>query len=137
MKQTYSIDKNDRKQYPMGAVSVEGGMHISFASRAASCSLVLYRKGSKKPEAELAFPREGRQGDVWGMTVLGDFSEMEYTLKEDRSPLTGRGMSFPVSPMRTVSFTIFIQEALQSMPPLRWSQSFGVPLREWRKKFPT
>jgi isoamylase len=83
MKQTYSIDKNDRKQYPMGAVSVEGGMHISFASRAASCSLVLYRKGSKKPEAELAFPREGRQGDVWGMTVLGDFSEMEYTLKED------------------------------------------------------
>ena len=83
MKQTYTIDKNDRKQYPMGAVSVEGGMHISFVSRATSCSLVLYRKGSPKPEAELEFPKEGRQGDVWSMTVLGDFYEMEYTLRED------------------------------------------------------
>ena len=57
MKQTYTIDKNDRKQYPMGAVSVEGGMHISFVSRATSCSWFYTEKEAQSRRQSLNFQR--------------------------------------------------------------------------------
>ena len=83
MKKDYSIDIDNRKIYPMGVTPVDGGMHFSFVSRAARCTLVLYRRGKSRSKARIDFPEEGRTGDVWSMTVTGDFEDLEYTFEED------------------------------------------------------
>lgn len=38
----YSIDNKDQKAYPFGLTSVDGGIHVSVAAEAESCSLVLF-----------------------------------------------------------------------------------------------
>lgn len=83
VKKDYSIEIDNRKIYPMGVTTVEGGIHISFVSRASRCALLLYKRGSHAPAARVEFPAASRTGDVWSMTVLGKFGDLEYTLEED------------------------------------------------------
>lgn len=73
----------DQQCYPMGTVVVEGGVHVSVIFQGESCSLVLYRAGGKTPVKKISFPRENRIGDVWSMTVLGDFRKIEYCFEFD------------------------------------------------------
>ena len=67
------VDRHDTRAYPLGLTVVEGGIHISVAAAADCCSLLLF-SSPDRPEADvrIPFPEEGRMGDVWEMTVLGD-----------------------------------------------------------------
>ncbi|MDO4328835.1 MAG: alpha-amylase [Lachnospiraceae bacterium] len=73
----------DNRCYPMGTVAVEEGVHFSVISQGESCSLVLYQAGGKAPVKQIPFPEENRVGDVWSMTVTGDFRGMEYCFELD------------------------------------------------------
>lgn len=83
MKTEYRVETGSKKIIPMGLWEEEGRIFVSFASRCSRCGLVLYRKGSKRPETRIPFPEAGRTGDVWTMTVYGTFAGMEYTFEED------------------------------------------------------
>lgn len=73
----FRIVKDDRC-YPVGTAVVEGGVHFSIVSQEEDCNLVLYRAGRKAPVQKIPFPKEGRIGDVWSMTVTGDLHDIEY-----------------------------------------------------------
>ena len=47
------------------------------------CRVVFYRKGAGSPKGRIRFPANARTGDVWSMTVLGDFSGLEYVYEVD------------------------------------------------------
>lgn len=95
----YKIDNNDRNVYPMGLTSIEGGIHISAAAAAEECSLLLFlpeheRTGegtgkeaegaSEEAMIRIPFPKEGRMGNVWEMTVLAEgLDRYEYALEID------------------------------------------------------
>ena len=79
----YTIVKDDRMFYPMGVTVINGGAHFSVVSRSEACALVLFSRGRKKPDARLLFPLENRIGDVWNMTVSGDFTGIEYCYEMD------------------------------------------------------
>ncbi len=74
----YRTVKDDSRVYPLGATAIEGGVHFSVVSEGGPCALVLFEKGKKKPAAKLEFPENSRMGDVWNMTVSGEFSGIEY-----------------------------------------------------------
>lgn len=78
----FRIVRDDRC-YPVGTAVVEGGVHFSIVSQEESCSLVLYRAGRKTPLQKIPFPKEGRIGDVWSMTVKGDLHDIEYCFEID------------------------------------------------------
>lgn len=78
MKKGFRIDGNDTGMYAMGATAVAGGVHFSFSSKGEACAVVLYKKGAQKPKDKIDFPVGSRIGDVWDMTVLGDFTGLEY-----------------------------------------------------------
>jgi glycogen operon protein len=65
---------------PFGARRVPGGVNFSiFSSAATACTLVLFRRGEKKPMVEIPFPEDFRTGDVYAMTVFGLEEEaLEY-----------------------------------------------------------
>ena len=73
----------DDRCYPVGTAVVEGGVHFSIVSQGEECSLVLYQAGRKAPVQKILFPKEGRVGDVWSMTVNGDFQGIEYCFEID------------------------------------------------------
>ena len=79
----FRIDRNDGRIYAMGATAVSGGVHFSFASKGEACAVVFYRKGAGSPKGRIGFPANARTGDVWSMTVLGDFSGLEYVYEVD------------------------------------------------------
>jgi glycogen operon protein len=57
---------------PLGAWPVPGGVNFSVFSRhARSCTLVLFRRGSRQPAFEIPFPDEFRVGHVFTMVVFG------------------------------------------------------------------
>ena len=91
MKSVYKAEADESRLYPMGFTEIPGGIHVSFASPASSCALLLYRKGRRTPKERIPFPQEGRIGDVWSMTVRGSFADLEYTFeadgKESRIPM--------------------------------------------------
>ena len=78
MMKGFRIDRNDGRIYAMGVTAVSGGVHFSFPSKGETCAVILYRKGAKSPKGRIEFPVNARTGDVWSMTVLGDFSGLEY-----------------------------------------------------------
>ena len=41
------------------------------------------QKGRKALKERILFPEAGRIGDVWSMTVQGDFTDLEYTFEAD------------------------------------------------------
>lgn len=83
MKKGFQIDRNDTKIYAMGVTAVTGGVHFSFPSRGDACAVVLYKKGARAPMDRISFPVNSRTGDVWNMTVLGDFTGLEYMYEVD------------------------------------------------------
>ena len=83
MMKGFRIDRNDGRIYATGVTAVSGGVHFSFPSRGETCAVILYRKGAKSPRGRIEFPVNARTGDVWSMTVLGDFSGLEYVYEVD------------------------------------------------------
>ena len=70
---------------PFGASRVPGGANFSiFSKEAESCTLVLFKKGEKKPYAEIEFPKEFRIGNVYAMVVYDlNYEEVEYGYRMD------------------------------------------------------
>ena len=84
----YEIDNNDRKAYPLGLTNIKGGIHVSVAAAAKSCSLLLFAPSAAEP-VRIPFPEENRVGDVWGMTVLGKGLERyTYAFEADGKPFS-------------------------------------------------
>lgn len=84
---------------PFGVSHVPGGVNFSiFSAHATGCTLVLFRKESETPFAELPFPPSYRLGHVWAMTVHDiDYAGLEYGFRFD-GPWTPRdGHYFDVS----------------------------------------
>lgn len=83
MKESFRIDRTDGKLYAMGVTEAVGGMHFSFASQGRECALLLFQKGSGTPRARILLPDSMRTGDVWSVTVLGEFEGIEYAYEVD------------------------------------------------------
>lgn len=83
MRESFEIDRSDGKLYEMGVTAVAGGMHFSFASQGCSCALLLFKKGSRTPGTRILLPDSMRTGDVWSVTVLGEFEGLEYAYEVD------------------------------------------------------
>ncbi len=76
--------------YGMGAVNFS-----VFTSEAASCTLLLYHKGEKKPYLEIPFPDEFRIGNVYAMMVFGlAIEDIEYGYRMDGEYAPERGLRF-------------------------------------------
>lgn len=83
MKERFQIDRTDGNIYAMGTTAVAGGMHFSFAAQGEKAELLLYKKGSRLLKARISFPENTKTGDVWSMTVKGDFRGLEYVYAVD------------------------------------------------------
>lgn len=70
---------------PLGATIVHGGINFAVFSRyATACTLVLFKRGGRRPYVEIPFPESYRIGHVWAMVVFGlDFEEIEYGYRMD------------------------------------------------------
>ncbi len=70
---------------PLGATIVHGGINFAVFSRyATACTLVLFRRGKRRPFAEIPFPESYRIGHVWAMVVFDlDFEDIEYGYRMD------------------------------------------------------
>ena len=81
---------------PFGASVEPHGVNFSiFSSAATGCTLVLFRKGEKKPMAEIPFPDEFRTGDVYSMLVFGlPYEDVEYGFRFDGPWQPERGNRF-------------------------------------------
>ncbi len=73
----------DDRRYPLGATPAEGGVHFSVVWAGESCRLLLFGKDRKKTEAEIDFSIRERIGDVWNVTVTGDFQDIAYCYEMD------------------------------------------------------
>ena len=78
MKEIVTIVENDTKRYPLGATPTADGMHFSFVYPGKECHLILYEQGKKRQATKIPFLPENRTGDVWNMTLKGDFQGIEY-----------------------------------------------------------
>lgn len=96
MKQ-YQIGNNSGREYPIGLTLMDGGIHVSVVAAAKTCSLLLFPQKSAKDAEDgetaepirIAFPEEGRFGDVWEMTVLGDdLEQCNYAFEADGEPFS-------------------------------------------------
>lgn len=83
MKEGFEIDRSDGKLYAMGVTETPGGMHFSFASKGRECALLLFDKAGAAPAARIPLPESMRTGDVWSVTVLGDFDGLRYAYEVD------------------------------------------------------
>ncbi len=83
MMRQYEIDRSDTSVYPLGAVPTEKGMHFSFVTRGEQAALVLYEAGAAEPVGRMDFPPELRMGDVWNMSLAGEFAGLEYVYEVD------------------------------------------------------
>ena len=70
---------------PFGAFTVSGGINFSvYSNNATAVTLVLFRRGERKPMAELPFPSSFRIGGVYAMTVFGLSAETtEFGFRAD------------------------------------------------------
>ena len=86
----YQIDINDSKVYPMGLTQTDGGIHVSVVAAAKACSLLLFVKEDKNGKEarfrevrNIPFPKEGKTGHVWSMTLNGAFDDLYYAFEAD------------------------------------------------------
>lgn len=70
--------KEEPQIYPMGPVKTEAGMHFSIASTRENCSLVFFQKGKEEPLQTIPLLPEDKIGDVWNITLEGDFRGLTY-----------------------------------------------------------
>lgn len=88
---SFKIDGSARGDAVLGLTKVDGGIRVAVVADAKECVLLLYLSGSqsrqreeKKETARIAFPEEGRIGNVWTMTVLGeDLDRYDYAFEAD------------------------------------------------------
>ncbi|MGB3401372.1 MAG: glycogen debranching protein GlgX [Microcoleaceae cyanobacterium] len=68
------------KPFPFGATLIPGGVNFSiYSSHAKACTLVLFKKRTAEPMAEIPFPDEFRIGNVYSMIVFDlDYENIEY-----------------------------------------------------------
>lgn len=75
------------REYPLGLTHIEGGIHISAAVEAKTCTLLLFPHKYAGQEAEpirISFPEEGHVGTVWEITLKGtDLEAYDYALEAD------------------------------------------------------
>lgn len=69
--------------FPMGLTRVPGGVHVRVAAEGEDCRVLLFQKGEEEPFKALSFPLKTRQGNVFSMTVSGDFSGLFYCFEID------------------------------------------------------
>lgn len=70
--------KEEPHRYPMGTVKTEAGMHFSIASPTENCSLVFFQKGETEPVQTVPLAVEDKIGNVWNITLTGDFRGLTY-----------------------------------------------------------
>ena len=88
---SFKIDNSVRGDAVLGLTKVDGGIRVAVVADAKECALLLYLSGShsrqreeKKETARIAFPEEGKIGNVWTMTVLGeDLDRYDYAFEAD------------------------------------------------------
>ncbi len=78
----FQIVKDDR-YYPLGTTAAGDRIHFSVVSQGKKCSLVLYQPGQEEAIEKIDFPEKEKMGDVWNLTVAGDFNNMEYCFEID------------------------------------------------------
>ena len=83
MKHKYTIVENDTRRYPLGATPTADGMHFSFVHPGKECRVILYEQGRRRPAARIPFPLENKTGDVWNVTIKGDFQGIDYLFEAD------------------------------------------------------
>jgi glycogen operon protein len=71
--------------FPFGASPVPGGINFSiYSNYATSITLVLFKKNTPEPFAEILIPREFRLGNVASIVVMGlDYEDIEYGYRVD------------------------------------------------------
>lgn len=79
----FTIVKEKSYGYPMGATMIDGGVHFSAVFQGNSCNLVLYLAGRKNSVKTIAFSPDDRTGDVWNLTIRGEFKGIEYAYEMD------------------------------------------------------
>ena len=88
---SFKIDNSVRGDAVLGLTKVDGGIRVAVVADAKECALLLYLSGShsrqreeKKETARIAFLEEGKIGNVWTMTVLGeDLDRYDYAFEAD------------------------------------------------------
>lgn len=88
---SFQIDSSARGELVLGVTKIGGGICVAVAAEAEECALLLYLPGSstrqkeeKKEAVRIPFPREGRTGNVWAMTVLGEnLDRYDYVFEAD------------------------------------------------------
>ncbi|WP_432626393.1 alpha-amylase [Brotaphodocola sp.] len=88
---SFKIDSSARGDTVLGLTRIDGGIRVAVAVDAEECALLLYLPGShtrqkeeKREAVRIPFPREGRTGNVWAMTVLGeDLDRYDYVFEAD------------------------------------------------------
>lgn len=87
-----------RKGDPLmwGVTDAHQGINFTVFSRhAVSCTLVLFHPGQSQPWAEIPFPPEFRQGDLFSMLVFDlEPEEFEYAFRMDGPMNPGEGHRF-------------------------------------------
>ncbi|WP_143320500.1 alpha-amylase family glycosyl hydrolase [Clostridium sp. HBUAS56010] len=78
----------DNRAFPMGLTRVLEGFHIKTAAVGTDCRILLFQREEEEPCCTLSFPSETRQGDVFSMTVSGDFSGISYCFEIDGKRFT-------------------------------------------------
>lgn len=92
-------EKNwQKKPYPLGAHIEGGGVRFSFVSRAASCGVLLYDRGTGKLARKIPFTEGDRVGHVYCRTVEDvDADTCTYLFYEgERLVADERGRAFPM-----------------------------------------
>ena len=67
----YKIVTEQNHRYPMGVTAADKKIHVSVASEARSCSLVLFENGQEEPGQKISMDPAEREGDVWNLTLEG------------------------------------------------------------------
>lgn len=81
---SFEINKIADTPFPLGVSLTKDGMHFSFVTRGRDIRVLIYRRGSSKPEAAIEFPEENRWGDVVYLTLKGDnWGLYEYEYEAD------------------------------------------------------
>ena len=69
---------HDKRRCMLGAVPVEGGVHFSVVCQGEEVNLLLFQDNGRKPAARIPFSSQDKVGDVWNLTLLGDFQNFTY-----------------------------------------------------------
>lgn len=74
---------HDKRRCMLGAVPVEGGVHFSVVCQGEEVNLLLFQDNGRKPAARIPFSSQDKVGDVWNLTLLGDFQNFTYCYEMD------------------------------------------------------